>query len=305
MIGRVLVVGSLNMDLVVNAPRLPQAGETILGGNFSTFPGGKGANQAVAAARIGAAVTMVGSVGRDAFGTQLLQTLARDGIDTSSISALEGQPTGIALITVDALGRNTIVVASGANACLTPQHLQQAQSAFAAADVLILQLETPLPTVRAALEAAHRHGCLVVLNPAPACTLDPELLRGVDYLIPNEGEALQVAGSSSLEDAIQKLSFLGVKNLIITLGAQGALLVTPGGRATFPAFPVNAVDTVAAGDAFVGTFSASLAAGISPQDAIRWANAAAAISVTRHGAQPSLPTRDEVRQFLQGMDTAA
>jgi ribokinase len=296
--GKVLVVGSLNMDLVVAVPRHPQIGETILSGTFATFPGGKGANQTVAAARMGASVSMIGCVGKDGFGGELLQTLASDGIDTAHISVLDGQATGIALITVDAEGRNTIVVASGANQTLAPRHLAAAREAFSAADVLVLQLETPLETVREAIRMAKQRGMQVVLNPAPAQSLDSDLLSQVDYFIPNEGEAMQVAGSSTLEEAIDKLLKMGVSNLLVTLGEKGVLAVTKSGRISVPAFSVKAVDTVAAGDAFVGAFSAGLANGMDLGSAIRLANGAAALSVTRHGAQPSLPTRKEVQDFL-------
>lgn len=300
MTGKILVVGSLNMDLVVNVPQLPKTGETILGGRFATFPGGKGANQAVAAARMGAAVTMIGRVGNDDYGQTLRQLAARDGIDTHYIETDPQEATGIALITVDAEGRNTIVVASGANLEITPQHVRAAEHAFSSADVLVTQLESPLEVVSEAASLAVKKGLRVVLNPAPARSLGAELLSGVEFFIPNEGEATQIAGTDTLEDAIQKLLDLGVKHLIVTRGEQGALLVTPEGRREFPAYTVRAVDTVAAGDAFVGAFSTGIAEGMSVEDAIRLGSAAAAIAVTRHGAQPSLPTRQDVDDFLKG-----
>lgn len=296
--GKVLVVGSLNMDLVVNAPRLPQVGETILGGTFATFPGGKGANQAVAAARMGVSVAMIGCVGRDGFGDELRQILTQDGIDVTHISILDGQATGIALITVDVEGRNTIVVASGANAHLTPRHLLAVPEAFSSSDALVLQLESPLETVREAVRMAKRYNKRVVLNPAPAQALDVEILSQVDYFIPNEREAMQVAAAASLDEAIEKLLALGVRNLLVTLGEDGVMVVTANERRNIPALKVKAIDTVAAGDAFVGAFSAGLASGMDTDEAVRLANAAAAISVTRHGAQPSLPTGQEVREFL-------
>ncbi len=300
MSGNILVVGSLNMDLVVRAPRLPHVGETILGGQFATIPGGKGANQAVAAARMGARVSLIGCVGSDGFGEDLRRLAAQDGIDTTCVFTQSQQPTGIALITVDDEGHNTIVVASGANFSLLPGHLHQAQAAFSQADVLVLQLESPLETVREAISLAVKNRVRVALNPAPAQLLDAEILSQVDYLIPNEGEALQIAGAPTLELAIEKLLALGVRNLLITLGEKGVLVVSAETRIHIPAYPVRAVDTVAAGDAFVGAFAATLAEGFSPEAAARFGNAAAALAVTRPGAQPSLPMRVEVDEFLGG-----
>ncbi len=298
--GKVLVVGSLNMDMVVNVSRHPQIGETILGGKFSTFPGGKGANQAVAAARMGAEVTMIGCVGQDGFGEELQASAAKDGIDIQYVSMDENAATGIALITVDVLGQNTIVVASGANLALTPECLLTSKQAFANADVLVAQLESPLETVSEALALAAANKLKVVLNPAPAQTLSAELLSKVDYFIPNEREAMQVVGAETLEAAIDQLLGMGVQNLIITLGEKGVLVITADGRRQIPAYPVIAIDTVAAGDAFVGAFATGIAEGLNVDDAVKLGNAAAAISVTRHGAQPSLPTRKEVNEFLGG-----
>lgn len=298
--GKILIVGSLNMDLVVNVARHPQIGETILGGKFVTFPGGKGANQAVAAARMGSAVKMIGSVGRDGFGDELRASAAKDGVDIQYIAVNEQEATGIALITVDAEGRNTIVVASGANLALTPPYLHIAKQAFANADVFVAQLESPLETVSEALAMAVEHKLKVVLNPAPARPLSAKILSKVDYLIPNEREAMQVVGAETLESAIEQLLGMGVRNLIITLGEKGVLIVTADGRTQIPAYPVIAIDTVAAGDAFVGAFATGLAEGMSVEQAVQLGNAAAAISVTRHGAQPSLPMRKEVNEFSGG-----
>lgn len=296
--GKLLVVGSLNMDLVVNISRHPQIGETILGGKFSTFPGGKGANQAVGAARMGAAVTMIGRVGQDGFGDELRASAAKDGIDVHYVTVDEREATGVALITVDAQGRNTIVVASGANLALTPHALHTAKTAFANTDVMVTQLESPLETVSEAVALAAQHNLRVVLNPAPAQPLGAELLSKVDYFIPNEREAMQVVGAETLESAIDQLLVMGVRNLIITLGEKGVMVVTADGRRQIPAYPVKVIDTVAAGDAFVGAFATGLAEGMNIEDAIHLGNAAAAISVTRHGAQPSLPMRNELNEFL-------
>lgn len=298
--GKLLVVGSLNMDLVVNIARQPKIGETILGGKFATFAGGKGANQAVAAARNGAAVTMIGRVGQDGFGDELRASATNDGIDVQYVTVDKKEATGIALITVDASGQNTIVVASGANLALTPRDLQAAKAAFASVDVMITQLESPLETVREAVAMAAQHKLKIVLNPAPAQRLDANLLSMVDYFIPNEREAMQVVGAETLDSAIDQLLAMGVRNLIITLGEKGVLVVTPDGRRQIPAYPVIAIDTVAAGDAFVGAFATGLAEGMSVEQAVQLGNAAAAISVTRHGAQPSLPMRKEIDEFLGG-----
>ena len=298
--GNLLVVGSLNMDMVVNVARHPQIGETILGGKFSTFPGGKGANQAVAAARMGGAVTMIGCVGQDGFGEELRASAARDGIDVQYVYVDEKTATGIALITVDDLGQNTIVVASGANLALTPERLFASKQAFATADVLVAQLESPLETVSEALSLAAENRLKVVLNPAPARPLSAEFLSKVDYFIPNEREAMQVVGAETLEAAINQLLGMGVRNLIITLGEKGVLVVTADGRKQIPSYPVKAVDTVAAGDAFVGAFATGISEGLNIDDAVKYGNAAAAISVTRHGAQPSLPLRKEASEFLAG-----
>lgn len=300
MTGKVLVVGSLNMDLDVFVPRLPQTGETVLGGTFATIPGGKGANQAVAAARMGAAVTMIGRVGNDEYGQTLRQLAAQDGIDTSYIEVDPKEPSGVALITVDREGRNTIVVASGANLALTTDHLHKAERAFSAADVLVTQLESPLEVVSEAVNLAVKRGMHVILNPAPARSLPEELLAEVEFFIPNEGEAVHIAGTESLEAAIPKLLGFGVCNLIITLGEHGVLLVTRDGRKQFPAHKVEAIDTVAAGDAFVGAFATGIAEGMSVEEAIQLGNAAAAVSVTRRGAQTSLPARADVESFLRG-----
>jgi ribokinase len=298
--GKLLVVGSLNMDLVVNVARHPQIGETILGGKFTTIPGGKGANQAVAAARMGSAVTMIGRVGRDGFGDELRASAAKDGIDIQYVNVDEREATGIALITVDAVGQNTIVVASGANLALTPRDLHTAKQAFVNADVLVAQLESPLETVSEAIALAVAHKLRVVLNPAPAQLLNAEILSKVDYFIPNEREAMQVVGAETLDSAIEQLLGMGVRNLIITLGEKGVLVVTADGRRQIPAYPVTAIDTVAAGDAFVGAFATGLAEGMNVEQSVQLGNAAAAISVTRHGAQPSLPTRKEVNEFSGG-----
>lgn len=302
MSGGIIVVGSLNMDLVVRAPRLPQVGETIIGSEFGTYPGGKGANQAVAAARLGGAVKMIGRVGKDDFGQALLGNVSDNGVDTSFILRDPQSATGVALITVDDAGRNTIVVASGANARLTPEDVLRAQSAFEGAAVLLLQLETPLLTISAAIGLARSHGLQVVLNPAPAQTLDVELLKATDYLIPNQTELALLAGVQPLDKAIAVLQGWGVANLIVTLGEQGVLVAQDGRQTRLPAHQVNVVDTTAAGDAFLGAFAVALTEGLSTVEAAAWGNAAGALAVTRPGAQPSLPDKAELNEFLSRLE---
>ena len=301
----ILVVGSLNMDLVVRLPELPRPGETRLGGTFATFPGGKGANQAVAAARLGARVTLIGRVGQDAFGRQLLDSLAAEGIDQTHVSLDPVQPTGVALIQVDARGENTIAVASGANFALSEAHLRDAWSRIEPPDWLVMPLEMPIETVEAAARLAEAAGVGVILNPAPARPLPAELLRRVDVLVPNQHEAAILAGRSGSSDqdirnAAADLRTQGASGVIVTLGERGALILDRHASAPVivPAYPVEAIDTTAAGDCFVGALAVALAEQRSLPDAAAFASAAAALSVTHSGAQPSMPTRQELASFL-------
>jgi len=299
----ITVVGSLNMDLVVRSPRIPQPGETIIGGEFRTAPGGKGANQAVAAARLGGQVSMVGRVGNDAFARSLVNGLAADGVDHAFVIQDPKAATGVAFIVVDDAGENSIVVASGANMRLSPADVDAAEAAISAADVLLVQLEVPLTAVVQAARAAHAHGAMVILNPAPACPLPHELLSLVDVLVPNESETalltrLPVGALPEIEAAAMALCDLGVDTVMLTLGEQGALLVEKGETELVPAFEVTPVDTTAAGDAFVGGFALALAEGRSLTDAVRWGNAAGALATTKLGAQPSLPTRKAVEALI-------
>lgn len=295
----ILVVGSLNMDLVVSVPRHPRPGETLLGGAFHTFPGGKGANQAVAAARLGAPVGMIGRLGADKFGDALLATLQNDGVDTRWVQQDAQAASGVALITVSADGQNTIVVAAGANGRLSTADVQAAEDAFADAGAVVLQLEIPMPAVEAAARLGRKHGAMVVLNPAPAQPLGAELLALADYLVPNQSELELLSGETDLERGIRALLERGLRNLVVTLGERGARWVSATGSVEVPAFAVRAVDTVAAGDAFVGAFAAALAEGRPVQDALLRGNAAGALAVTRAGAQPSLPARVELDDFLR------
>ncbi len=303
----IVVVGSLNMDLVVRAPRMPAPGETLFGSDFHTIPGGKGANQAAAAARLGGQVTMVGRVGDDTFGPTLIHGLAQAGVDTRFVQCDPVTTTGIAVIVLDASGQNSIIVASGANMCLTPDDVSAAEAAIADAAAVVLQLESPLPAVERALELARQHQVATILNPAPAQPLSERLLSLVDFLVPNETETtlltnIQVDDLASASRAAAQLRTLGAGTVILTLGGHGALLA--GDQVLhLPAHPVTVVDTTAAGDAFVGAFAVALAEGRPLVEATRWANAAGALAVTKLGAQPSMPTRAELEKFLAEVST--
>jgi ribokinase len=300
----ILVVGSLNMDLVARAPALPVPGETVAGHGFATVPGGKGANQAVAAARLGARTAMIGCVGDDAFGAQLRAGLEADGIDCTGVRIVAGVSSGVALIVVDDAGRNGIVVVPGANGRLAPAGVDASRALLAACRVVVLQLETPLQVVEHVAREARALGKTVVLNPAPARPLPPGLLACADYLVPNEIEAAALTGSAvgSVEAALEagrRLRGAGAGTVLVTLGAQGVAAVGPGGERHHPARPVQPVDTTAAGDTFIGGLCASLVRGRPLEAAIAFAQAAASLSVTRAGAQPSIPHEREVSALLE------
>ncbi|MEB0039849.1 MULTISPECIES: ribokinase [unclassified Pseudomonas] len=301
----VVVVGSLNMDLVTRAQRLPRAGETLAGESFTTVPGGKGANQAVAAARLGAHVAMVGCVGDDAYGEQLRAALLTEQIDCEAVTIATGVSSGVALIVVDASSQNAIVIVAGGNRRLTPEVLAGFDAKLAQADVIICQLEVPMDTVAYTLKRGRELGKVVILNPAPATgPLPSAWLPMIDYLIPNESEAAALSGLAvdslaSAEKAANKLLEAGVAKVIITLGAQGSLFADGQGVQHFPAPKVQPVDTTAAGDTFVGGFAAALAQGKSEAQAIQFGQIAAALSVTRAGAQPSIPHFNDVQSFHQ------
>lgn len=299
---KVVVIGSLNMDLVTRAPRLPRGGETLIGESFATVSGGKGANQAVAAARLGAQVSMVGCVGSDAYGEELRGALLAEQIDCQAVSTVDDS-SGVALIVVDDNSQNAIVIVAGANGALTPKVIDRFDAVLQAADVIICQLEVPDATVGHALKRGRELGKTVILNPAPASRpLPADWYASIDYLIPNESEASALSGLpvdslASAETAASRLIAMGAGKVIITLGAQGSLFANGKGFEHFPAPKVKAVDTTAAGDTFVGGFAAALAAGKSEADAIRFGQVAAALSVTRAGAQPSIPTLSDVQAF--------
>ena len=291
------------MDLVTRASRLPRAGETLIGQTFSTVPGGKGANQAVASARLGADVAMIGCVGSDAYGTQLRDALRAEGIDCQAVSTVDGS-SGVALIVVDDSSQNAIVIVAGSNGELTPASLQASDTVLQAADVVVCQLEVPMDTVGFTLKRGRELGKTVILNPAPASApLPGEWYASIDYLIPNESEATALSGITvdtldSAKLAATQLIKAGAGKVIITLGSQGALFADGQSFEHLLAPKVQAVDATAAGDTFVGGFAAALASGKSEAEAIRFGQVAAALSVTRAGAQPSIPTLQDVQGFV-------
>jgi ribokinase len=300
---RVLVIGSANMDFTVAVPRLPAEGETVTGGSFYVSHGGKGANQAVAARRLGGDVRFVGCVGQDPQGDQVVEQLAAEEIPTDGVIRTEAA-TGVALIMVDREGRNQIAVASGANLELLPDLAKMHASLMPWAEALLLQLEIPVPSVQWALATAREHGVLSILNPAPAQPLPDTLLSLVDCLTPNSNEAeiltgIAVKGPDSASQAAQHLLARGVRRVIVTLGAQGALCCDGKSAIHFPAFPVDAVDTTGAGDAFNGALAVGLAVGGTWEEALPLANAAAALACTKRGAQTSFPRRANVEAFMR------
>ncbi len=310
---QILVIGSANMDLVVRAEWIAGPGETVLGEAFRQIPGGKGANQAVAAARLGAEVFFLGRVGRDAFGDALAAGLEKEGIKLDLLRHDREAPTGVALISVDAQGQNAITVAPGANGQVSAEDVMDAAAVFAVTSAVVVQLEIPLPTVLAALETARACGVRTLLNPAPfrhTDALPDGLLACVDVLIPNEHEAAALLGYATTdglvwEEVVARLLAKGVGAVIVTLGAEGCVLADKTGTRRLPAHPVKAIDTTAAGDCFTGALAVALAEGRSLDDAARFACVAASLSVTRFGAQPSLPTRAEVEALLPGAGYAA
>jgi ribokinase len=294
------------MDLVAIAPRIPVAGETIIGSTYFSQPGGKGANQAYAAARLGGNVAMLGSIGNDEFGQQMRKNLEVVGCDASNL-LVEGGSSGIALIFVDAKGQNSIVVVPGANNAFTPQHVASATEHFAGAKIVLLQLEIPLASVLAAAQAARRVGATVILDPAPApvSALPVELLRNVDILTPNETEAAILAGlapgqlrPAQAAEIGLRLIQMGARSCVMKLGSQGCILIDDERSVSIPAPQVDAKDTTAAGDVFNAGLAVALSEGLDLAASCRFANCAAAISVTRLGAQAAVPHRAEVDLFL-------
>ncbi len=303
MAGKIVVVGSSNTDMILQMDHIPRPGETILGGQFSMASGGKGANQAVASARAGGNVTFLARVGTDMFGRQAIEGFRADGIDVQHVIQDEEAPSGVALIFVAADGENSIGVASGANARLMPEDVEQASPLIAAADVLVMQLETPLETIELAATIATQNGVTVILNPAPAQPLSDAVLQNVSILTPNESEAelltgVAVTDAKGAAEAAKALHAKGVGIVIVTLGARGAYVSSDQFTGVVPAFQVSAIDTTAAGDVFNGALAVALSEDQPLADAVRFASAAAALSVTILGAQPSAPFRRDVEVML-------
>ncbi|MBD5225168.1 MAG: ribokinase [Bacteroidales bacterium] len=302
---KIVVVGSSNTDMVIRSPRMPRPGETVLGGEFMMNPGGKGANQAVAAARLGGEVTFIAKVGDDVFGKQTLENLAEEGIVTDHIGVAADVPSGVALINVDASGENSISVASGANSTLSTTDIDAAEEAIAAAAIVLLQLEVPVSTVAYAAAVAKRHGVPVVLNPAPApnTPLPAELLQNVDIIIPNRTEMELITGvgcDRPVEDGVERLRELGVATVVVTLGSEGSLVCGSGNILKVDPFKVAPVDTTAAGDTFCAALCVGIAEGMPLDRAALFGNLAASVTVTRSGAQPSLPLRSEIDALIAG-----
>jgi len=299
----VVVVGSYNTDLTIKTGRIPRPGETVIGGIFSRGGGGKGANQAVAAARAGAGVSFVGRVGIDALGKEGIERLTREHIDSRYVIQDPDYPTGVAFIIVDERGENSIVVASGANGRLGPPDVETALDAIASAGVLLVQLESPMDAVQSAIRLARRNGALVILNPAPAQPLERALLQEVDVLTPNRVEAemiaqRMIAGEASLRDAAQVILGDGAQHVIITLGQKGVYAASRERMELLPAYAVQTMDSTGAGDVFSGSLAAFLAGGMTMGEALRMAIAASSLSVTRMGTQAAAPLRSEIDAFV-------
>lgn len=299
---KILVVGSANTDMVISADHFPKPGETLIGHDFMTNHGGKGANQSVAAARLGGDTAFICKLGDDTFGHETMESLKEEGIDMSHSSISNEASSGVALIATIPTGENSIIIESGTNGLLSPSDIEAAEPLFDDARILLLQLETPIPTVTRAAEIGKKHGAYVILNPAPAPKepLPDDLLRNVDLLIPNETEAGYIAGvdihsPEDIDEAMDKILRLGVKDVIITVGSKGVYARINDKLIKVPAFKVQAVDTTAAGDTFCGALSVSLCNGNKLDDAILFANKASSISVTRRGAQASMPYLSELQ----------
>lgn len=298
---RICVIGSLNMDLVVKVDNMPKAGQTLIGSNFKEVPGGKGANQAVAMARLNGNVSMIGKVGNDGFGQTLINALKNDKVCTNYIN-VENGPTGVALITVDKNAENCIVVAPGANFNLTPNDIDENIEAIKNSDIVVVQLETPLDTIKYTLKKAKELGKYTILNPAPAVVLEDELIENVDLLTPNETEleiisGVQINCEEDIQLAAKKMIQKGVKELIVTLGSKGSLYINKEKSMFKKAYKVEAIDTTAAGDSYTGALSVAFANNKNIEEAMDFASKVGALSVMKEGAQSSLPTLKDVENF--------
>ena len=300
---KVTVVGSFMYDLVATAPRRPKTGETLIGDSFGMFLGGKGANQAIAASRAGASVTMVGRLGNDLFGDQFLEKFSEEGIKTNFVIQDTENGTGVGMPLIDASGDNSIVIIPQANMALTVENIDKAESVIADSDVLVLQCEVPMEANKRAAEIANKNDTLVILNPAPARKIPDTLLSLVDIITPNESEAeiltdMPTETNSQAMEAAHHLLSKGVETVILTLGSRGSLLLTEKMEKRIPAYLVDVIDTTAAGDAFCGALAAILSNGSIIEEAIKIANAAGALAVTKLGAEPSLPTKKDIDQLI-------
>lgn len=299
----IAVLGSINMDLVAQTPRLPAPGETLTGHDFFTAPGGKGANQAVAAARLGSSVFMIGRVGGDVFGEALLDSLEHNRVNIDKVFKEPEQSSGVALIAVDDNAENNIIVVPGANGLVGDADISHLSEILPKIDVLLLQLEIPIEAVISAAQAAQKHGVKVILDPAPAQPLPPEIYNYIDIITPNETEASLLVGfpvqsQNDAAKAAKKIMSLGVPQIIIKMGAKGVYWANAEANEFFPAYEVDAVDTVAAGDAFNGGLAVALREGLPLPEAISWGMAAGALSATKHGAQPSMPDRESLERLI-------
>lgn len=296
------VVGSANVDLIASVPVLPTPGETVLGTDLLRAPGGKGANQAVAAARAGSSVALIGRVGDDEYGKQLVSAIRTSGVDVRHVTIDRANPTGVALITVDAQGENEIVVIPGANSAVSETDVDAARETVAASNYVVLQLEIPVETVRYVAGIAPESHTHVILNAAPAVSIDPKILRNVDILVANQHEIATLTGMGMPLDPTTSAGMLlstGAKAVVLTLGASGVVVIQPGEEnVEIPASAISAVDSTGAGDTFVGNLASALDSGRSLVEAARFASAAAALSVARRGAQPSMPAGSETQAFL-------
>ena len=299
----ILVIGSSNTDMIIKMKKMPKPGETVIGGKFSTAAGGKGANQAVAAARAGGNVQFIGRVGSDIFGETALKGFIQDGLNVDHIIKDTVEPSGVALIFVDENAENSIAVASGANGALSPQDIKDREHIISSAEILLLQLETPMDTIETAAKIAAKNNVKVILNPAPAQKLSKDLLKNISIITPNETEAELLVGfpitnEKDAESAAKILMELGIKIVIVSLGSKGAFVLSDTFCGVVPAFSVKAIDTTAAGDVFNGAIAVGLSEGKNIKDAVVFANAAAALSVTKMGAQTSAPRREEIDKFI-------
>jgi ribokinase len=301
---KIVVVGSSNTDMIVKLSHLPKPGETVINGSFAMAAGGKGANQAVAAARAGGEVTLLTKVGNDLFGSQALEAFRKEDLNTKFVGIDPSSPSGVAFIFVDERGENCIGVATGANGEFQPSDLSQALDLISTADILLVQLEIPTTTVEAAIRHAAQAGVRVILNPAPARRLDADALAHVSVITPNLAETeilsdIPLTDDKSIETAAKALLSQGVGAVVITLGERGAFLAEAGTSGFIPAFPARPIDTTAAGDVFNGALAVSIGEGSNLREAVRFANAAASLSVQRLGAQPSAPQRTEILNLLR------